>query len=70
MATVSLQNTELTIVEGNFSNVTFVEICAVLVNVAAGLQRSVEINFTSTSDTATGEQRKININYNILHQPL
>lgn len=53
MATVSLQNTELTIVEGNFSNVTFVEICAVLVNVAAGLQRSVEINFTSTSDTAT-----------------
>ena len=51
-ATVSLQDTELSVTEGNSGANRSVDVCVVLQDAMGGLEREITLTFTTTGGTA------------------
>ena len=54
VATVTISPSQLTVVEGNDTLNTTIELCVRLSDVRGGIEREVVVNLATTESTATG----------------
>ena len=49
-----MERNELTVIEGNNTQNSTVEVCVILVDIRGGLRREIAVNVVYMNDTATG----------------
>ena len=51
-----MEQSELTVIEGNNTQNSTLELCVILADISGGLRRQITVNIIPTNDTATGMQ--------------
>ena len=49
-----MEQSELTVIEGNNTQNSTLELCVILADISGGLRRQITVNIIPTNDTATG----------------